>query len=96
MMVCFQSRFGPEEWLQPYLDKTLETLPNQGVKSIAVISPAFSSDCVETLEEINQEGRESFIEAGGNNFTYIPCLNDDQGHIDFLCALAEREIAGWV
>ena len=96
VMVCFQSRFGPEEWLQPYLDKTLETLPSQGIKNIAVISPAFSSDCVETLEEINQEGRESFIEAGGKNFTYIPCLNDDNGHIDFLSALAEREIAGWI
>ncbi len=96
VMVCFQSRFGPEEWLQPYLDETLEHLPKEGVKRIAVISPAFATDCVETLEEINQEGREAFMEAGGEQFTYIPCLNDDDAHMDFLASLAERETCGWV
>jgi ferrochelatase len=96
VMVCFQSRFGPEEWLQPYLDETLEHLPKEGVKRIAVISPAFATDCVETLEEINQEGREEFLEAGGEHFTYIPCLNDDDAHMDFLADLARREIMGWI
>lgn len=96
LMVCFQSRFGPEEWLQPYLDETLERLPGEGVKRVAVISPAFAADCVETLEEIDQQGRESFLEAGGERFSYIPCLNDDDEHIAFLASLAERELAGWV
>ncbi len=96
IMTCFQSRFGPEEWLQPYLDQTLEHLPREGTKRIAVISPAFVADCVETLEEIDQEGRQSFLAAGGEKFTYIPCLNDDDAHIDFLATLAEREISGWV
>ena len=95
VMVCFQSRFGPEEWLQPYLDKTLEALPGQGVKKIAVISPAFVTDCVETLEEINQAGRELFEEAGGSHFTYIPCLNDADDHIAFLAELAGNELGGW-
>lgn len=96
VMTCFQSRFGPEEWLQPYLDETLEHLPKEGVKKIAVISPAFVTDCVETLEEIDQEGRDAFLEAGGEQFTYIPCLNDDDAHMDFLAELALREVAGWV
>lgn len=96
VMLCFQSRFGREEWLQPYLDQTLERLPKEGVKRIAVISPAFVADCVETLEEIDQEGRGDFLAAGGEKFTYIPCLNDDDAHIDFLAVLAEREIRGWV
>ena len=96
VMVCFQSRFGPEEWLQPYLDQTLEHLPKEGVKKLAVISPAFVADCVETLEEIDQEGRQSFLDAGGEKFTYIPCLNDDDAHIDFLATLASREISGWI
>lgn len=95
LMTVFQSRFGTEEWLQPYLDKTLEQLPGEGIKNVAVISPAFVSDCVETLEEINQEGREEFIGAGGDNFTYIPCLNDDDTHIDFLSEMIENEIQGW-
>lgn len=96
VMICFQSRFGPEEWVKPYLDETLEALPKQGISKIAVISPAFAVDCVETLEEINQQGRETFLKAGGERFTYIPCLNDTDPHMDFLADLAEREIAGWV
>jgi len=95
LMAVFQSRFGSEEWLQPYLDKTLEQLPEDGIKRVAVISPAFVADCVETLEEIDQEGRDAFLEAGGEQFSYIPCLNDDDAHIDFLAELAEREMAGW-
>jgi ferrochelatase len=96
VMVVFQSRFGSEEWLQPYLDETLEALPGQGVRRIAVVSPAFVTDCVETLEEIAETGRESFLEAGGERFAYIPCLNDSDRHIDLLETLAREELAGWV
>ena len=71
----FQSRFGPREWLKPYTDKVLESLPSKGKKNILMICPGFSSDCVETLEEINIQGRESFIKGGGVNFDYIPCLS---------------------
>ena len=80
----FQSRFGPREWLKPYTDKTLESLPEKGIKNILMISPGFSSDCVETLEEINIQGRESFMKKGGINFDYIPCLNDNEDHINLL------------
>jgi len=96
VMTCFQSRFGREEWLQPYFDQTLERLPKEGMKKIAVISPAFVTDCVETLEEIDQEGRHDFLAAGGEQFTYIPCLNDDDAHIAFLQQRAEEEIRGWL
>jgi len=77
----FQSRFGPQEWLQPYTDKTFETLPKEGKKNILVICPGFSSDCVETLEEICIQGKESFIKSGGKNFEMVPCLNDNDDHI---------------
>lgn len=95
-MVCFQSRFGSEEWLQPYLDKTMEALPGRGVKNVAVISPAFATDCLETLEEIEGENREIFLHAGGERFTYIPCLNDSEAHIGLFEELALRELSGWV
>ena len=77
----FQSRFGPQEWLKPYTDKTFEQLPSDGKKNILVICPGFSSDCVETLEEILIQGKESFQNSGGNNFDLIPCLNDSDDHI---------------
>ena len=77
----FQSRFGPREWLKPYTDKTLESLPTNGKKNLLMICPGFSADCVETLEEINIQGRESFIKNGGENFDFIPCLNDNADHI---------------
>jgi len=80
----FQSRFGPQEWLQPYTDKTFETLPKEGKKSILVICPGFSSDCVETLEEILIQGKESFLKSGGENFDLIPCLNDNDDHINLI------------
>ena len=80
----FQSRFGPREWLKPYTDKTLESLPKKGKKNILMISPGFSSDCVETLEELNIQGRESFMKNGGINFDYVPCLNDNEEHINLL------------
>ena len=88
----FQSRFGPQEWLQPYTDKTLESLPNEGVKNLLVICPGFSSDCVETLEEISIQGKESFLKAGGLNFDTVPCLNDDPDHIDLLNHLVDKYI----
>jgi ferrochelatase len=86
----FQSRFGPREWLKPYTDKTLENLPGQGVKNILVICPGFASDCVETLEEINIEGKKSFIKNGGKNFDLIPCLNDSSNHIKLFETLIKR------
>ena len=88
----FQSRFGPEEWLQPYTDKTLESLPKEGVKNVLAICPGFSSDCVETLEEILIQGKESFIEAGGENFDMVSCLNDNDDHIELLNNLIKRNI----
>ena len=88
----FQSRFGPEKWLQPYTDKTLESLPKEGKKNIIVICPGFSSDCVETLEEINIQGKESFLNSGGKNFDMVPCLNDNDDHINLLEKLTKRFI----
>ena len=86
----FQSRFGPQEWLKPYTDKTLETLPEKGKKNILVICPGFSSDCVETLEEIAIQGKESFIGRGGKNFDIVPCLNDSEEHIDLMKEIVNR------
>lgn len=94
--VCFQSRFGRQEWLQPYTDKTLESLPAAGIKDIQVVCPGFSSDCLETLEEIKQENRQLFIQAGGKKFSYIPCLNDSIGHISFLTHLIKRNLSDWL
>ncbi len=88
----FQSRFGPQEWLKPYTDKTFENLPMEGKKNILVICPGFSSDCVETLEEILIQGRESFLEAGGENFDLIPCLNDNNDHINLFKNLVSKYI----
>jgi ferrochelatase len=96
LVVTFQSRFGPEEWLKPYTVEEVARLAKAGKRRIAIIAPAFSSDCVETLEEINEEIRESFLHAGGEEFTYIPCLNDEDAHIDLIEALVEREACGWL
>ncbi len=96
LMTCFQSRFGPEEWLQPYTDKTVERLGREGVKSIAVFNPGFVSDCLETLEEIAGEAEEIFHEAGGENFTHIPCLNDSEAGMDVIETMVRRELSGWV
>ena len=92
IQTTFQSRFGPQEWLQPYTDKTLESLPAEGKKNVLTICPGFSSDCVETLEEILIQGKESFINSGGENFDMIPCLNDNNDHIDLLKSLIEKNI----
>ena len=88
----FQSRFGPQEWLTPYTDKTLESLPNENVKNLLVICPGFASDCVETLEEINIQGKETFLKNGGKNFDLIPCLNDNPDHINLLEKLVRKYI----
>lgn len=95
-MTTFQSRFGPTEWLKPYTDKTLEAFPSEGVKNVVIVSPAFISDCLETLEELAMEGRDSFIEAGGENYSVVPCLNDSAAAIDVIEDIVGRETAGWV
>ncbi|WP_137701010.1 ferrochelatase [Marimonas lutisalis] len=93
----FQSVFGPEEWLRPYTVEEVARLAQEdGKKNIAVIAPAFSADCIETLEEINEEIQESFVEAGGESFTYIPCLNDEPAHIDVLSQVIADNLKGWI
>lgn len=96
IVTTFQSRFGPEEWLQPYTVEEVARLAEAGQKRIAVVAPAFSADCIETLEEINEEIRESFEEAGGEEFTYIPCLNDDDAHIAALASAIQDNLASWI
>ncbi len=95
-LVTFQSRFGREEWIKPYTDETLKALPGQGIKNIAVICPGFSADCLETIEEIGQENREYFMEAGGETYHYIPALNDRDDHLDALTHLIRRHTQGWI
>ncbi len=92
----FQSRFGPEEWLQPYTVKYVAKLAEEGHKRIAIMAPGFASDCVETLEEINEEIKEAFEHAGGEHFHYIPCLNDDEAHIDMIEQIVRAEAQGWI
>ena len=92
IQTTFQSRFGPQEWLTPYTDKTLEDLPDKGIKNLLVICPGFASDCVETLEEIDIQARESFLNKGGKNFDLIPCLNDNPDHINLFKKLIEKYI----
>lgn len=96
IMVTFQSRFGPTKWLEPYTDVTLAALPGKGVKKVAILAPAFSADCIETLEEIAMQGKETFMHAGGERFAYIPCLNDSPGGMEMIEAMVRRELAGWV
>ena len=93
--VTFQSRFGRAEWLQPYTDEVLAALPAQGVKRVQVVCPAFAADCLETLEEIAQESREVFLRAGGETYAYLPALNDDTAHINFLRDLVMDAVADW-
>ena len=90
IITTFQSRFGPDEWLKPYTDETIDNFPNEGKKKILVICPGFASDCVETLEEISIEAKESFIENGGEKFLTVPCLNHDKEHIDLLEYLVKK------
>ncbi|MDP9590228.1 UNVERIFIED_ORG: ferrochelatase [Shinella zoogloeoides] len=96
LVVTFQSRFGPEEWLQPYTDKTVEKLAQEGIKRIAVLNPGFVSDCLETLEEIAEQAAESFLHNGGEKFAHIPCLNDSREGMAVLETVVRRELSGWV
>jgi len=93
--MTFQSRFGKAEWLKPYTDKTLMAMPKEGIKSVDVICPGFPADCLETLEEINGENRDYFIEAGGERYEYIAALNDDVAHIRVLSDLIQQHTQGW-
>lgn len=97
LTTTFQSVFGPEEWLRPYtVEEVARVARDEGKRNIAVIAPAFAADCIETLEEIREEIRESFEQAGGENFTYIPCLNDDDAHIEALSGVIAENLRGWV
>ena len=93
--VTFQSRLGRAKWLQPYTEPTLVALARAGVPRVDVICPGFNCDGLETLEEIDQEGRAAFMAAGGQAFHYIPCLNDSEAWIGALCGIATRHLAGW-
>lgn len=93
--LCFQSRFGREPWLQPYLDITLQELAAGEVRNVAVICPGFAADCLETLEEIDMENRQRFLAAGGESFHYIPALNADPAHVDALRSLTDRYLRAW-
>ncbi len=94
--LSFQSRLGPRQWLQPYTDKTLEELGGSGLNFLQVICPGFSSDCLETLEEVAMENKEIFLESGGKNYEYIPCLNSRPSHIAMLSKLVSTHINGWL
>ncbi|WP_319799077.1 ferrochelatase [Nitrobacter sp.] len=96
LMLTFQSRFGFDEWLQPYTDKTVEKLAKDGVKRLAIVTPGFSADCLETLEEIAQENAHIFRHNGGEEFTAIPCLNDSDPGMDVIRKLVLRELQGWI
>ncbi|HEY0823573.1 MAG TPA: ferrochelatase, partial [Ramlibacter sp.] len=93
--LTFQSRFGKAKWLEPYTEPTLEALARDGKRRVDVVCPGFISDCLETLEEIAQEGRDAFLAAGGRSFHYIPCLNDDTEWIRALGGIAQQHLAGW-
>lgn len=94
-LVSYQSRFGKAKWLQPYTEPSLVALAQKGLRTVDVICPGFPADCLETLEEINQEARHAFQQAGGQEFRYIPCLNDSQPWIDALSRIAQQHLAGW-
>jgi ferrochelatase len=96
LLLTFQSRFGFDEWLKPYTDKTMERLAKEGVRRIAVVTPGFSADCLETLEEIAQENAEIFKHNGGEQFSFIPCLNDSEPGMDVIRQLVLRELQGWI
>lgn len=96
LRLTFQSRFGPAEWLQPYTDKTVEALAKSGVKNLAIVTPGFSVDCLETLEEIAVENGDIFKANGGENFAAIPCLNDSEEGMAVIRHIVQRELSGWV
>lgn len=96
LRITFQSRFGPEEWLQPYTDKTVEALAKSGTRRLAILNPGFVSDCLETLEEIAVQAGESFLENGGERFTHIPCLNASEEGMRVIETVVRRELQGWI
>lgn len=96
LQMTFQSRFGPKQWLEPYTDETLTKLANSGTRHVAVLTPGFAADCLETLEEINMQNRELFLSQGGERFDYIPCLNASDTGIRMLADLVEKELSGWI
>ena len=96
LIVTFQSRFGRAKWLEPYTDVTLEALPGRGVRRVALVAPGFSADCLETLEELAIRGRASFLDAGGTDFAYLPCLNASERGISMLKQVLARELEGWL
>jgi ferrochelatase len=96
LLLTFQSRFGFDQWLQPYTDKTITQLAKDGVRRIAVVTPGFSADCLETLEEIAQENAEIFQHNGGEQFAAVPCLNDSESGMDVIRQLVLRELQGWI
>ena len=95
VMTTFQSRFGSQEWLQPYTDETLKKLPKEGTTNVHIISPGFSADCLETLEELQEENKDYFMKAGGNSYYYIPCLNYNEKHIEMIAHLIRKHTQGW-
>ncbi len=95
IMMSYQSRFGREEWLKPYTDKTLEGLPAKGIKTLDIMTPAFSSDCLETLEEIAGECRDILFRSRWRSFRFIPCLNDNEAHIHLMASLVAEHTQGW-
>jgi ferrochelatase len=96
LIMTFQSRFGTAEWIKPYTDATVKSLAERGVKNIAVVTPGFSADCLETLEEIAMENADIFRRAGGENFAAVPCLNDTPGGMAVIRDLVMRELKGWI
>jgi ferrochelatase len=95
-LTTFQSRFGNDPWLQPYTDKTVERLAREGTKSVALVAPGFSADCLETLEELDHENRHIFESNGGEKFAYLPALNDTPEGLDVIEAVARNELKGWI
>ena len=94
-LITFQSRFGRAAWLEPYTEPTLEALAKKGVGRVDIVCPGFVADCLETLEEIAQEARDAFLNAGGKEFNYLPCVNDSPAMVDTLVGLVERHTGGW-
>ncbi|MCI0653909.1 MAG: ferrochelatase [Methylococcaceae bacterium] len=96
LRMSFQSRFGPKQWLRPYTDQTLIELANSGIRNVALFTPGFAADCLETLEEIGMQNRDLFLAHGGRSYEYIPCLNDSPEAIEMLVYMIEQELAGWL
>ena len=96
LLMTFQSRFGPEEWLQPYTDHTVEALAKEGIKSVAVFNPGFVADCLETVDEMGHEAAKTFLDNGGQNFAHIPCLNDSEDGMRVIEMLVRKELQGWI